>query len=98
MNQRNPLYSDYIEERGGSYYVARMCISLDSVVYSFDEGLPPEAIQDFPSLKLSQVYGAMAFSLDLRSEVDKDLEETEREFESNAILLEQRDPSRRGSR
>ena len=46
------MHSEYIEERNGGYYVAGTRISLDSVVYSFNEGQSPEAIQeDFPLLK-----------------------------------------------
>ena len=46
------MHSEYIEERHGGYYLAGTRISLDSVVYSFNEGQSPEAIQeDFPSLK-----------------------------------------------
>jgi len=88
------MHREYIEERNGGYYVAGTRISLDSVVYSFNEGRSPEAIQeDFPSLKRSQIYGAIAFYLDHQSEIDKHLEETEREFEGNATPLEQANPS-----
>src|SRR5207237_10673226 len=84
------MHSEYIEERNGGYYVAGTRISLDSVVYSFKGGQSPEAIQeDFPSLKRSQIYGAIAFYLDHQAEIDEYLEETEREFEGSAIPLEQ---------
>ena len=88
------MHSEYIEQRNGGYYVAGTRISLDSVVYSFNEGQSPEAIQeDFPSLKRSQIYGAIAFYLDHQPEIDKYLEETEHEFEGNAIPLEQANPT-----
>ena len=88
------MHSEYIEQRRGGYYVAGTRISLDSVVCSFNEGQSPEAIQeDFPSLKRAQIYGAIAFYLDHHAEIDKHLEETEREFEGNAIPLEQADPT-----
>ena len=80
------MHSEYIEQRHGGYYVAGTRISLDSVVYSFNEGQSPEAIQeDFPSLKRAQIYGAIAFYLDHQAEIDKYLVDTEREFEGNAI-------------
>jgi uncharacterized protein (DUF433 family) len=86
--------SEYIEQRNGGYYVAGTRISLDSVVYSFNEGQSPEAIQeDFPLLRRSQIYGAIAFYLDHQAEIDRYLEETEREFEGNAIALEQVNPA-----
>jgi Protein of unknown function (DUF433) len=63
---------------------------LDLVVYSFNEGQSPEAIQeDFPSLKRPHIYRAIAFYLDHQSEIDKYLEEPESEFEGSAIPLEQ---------
>jgi uncharacterized protein (DUF433 family) len=87
------MHSEYIEQRNGGYYVAGTRISLDSVVYAFHEGLSPEAIQaDFPLLRRSQVYGAIAFYLDHQAEIDKYLEETKREFEGQAIPLEQANP------
>ena len=35
------MHSEYIEQRYGGYYVAGTRISLDSVVYSFNEGQSP---------------------------------------------------------
>ena len=87
------MNSEYIEERNGGFYVAGMRISLDSIVCCFNEGLSPEAIQeDFPALKLSQIYGAIAFYLDHQAEIDKYLEDTEREFEGNSIPLAEENP------
>ncbi len=88
------MHSEYIEQRHGGYYIAGTRISLDSVVYSFNEGQSPEAIQeDFPSLKRSQIYGAIAFYLDHQAAIDQHLEETEREFEGKAIPLAQENPA-----
>jgi hypothetical protein len=62
--------------------VAATRISLDSVVYSFNEGNLPEAInEDFPSRTRAQIYGAIAFYLDRQAEVDEYMVRTEREFE-----------------
>ena len=88
------MHTEYVDERNGGYYLSGTRISLDSVVYSFNEGQSPEAIQEnFPSLKISQVYGAIAFYLDHRLEIDQYLVETDREFEGQAIPLEQANPS-----
>jgi uncharacterized protein (DUF433 family) len=87
------MHGEYIEQRDGGYYLAGTRISLDSVVYSFNEGNSPEAIQeDFPLLKRAQIYGAIAFYLDHQAEVDKYLEETEREFEASGIPMAQANP------
>ncbi len=88
------MNSDYVEQRNGGYYIAGTRISLDSVVCSFNEGHSPEAIQEnFPLLKRSQIYGAIAFYLDHQNEIDKYLEDTQREFEGQAIPLERANPS-----
>ena len=88
------MSSEYIEQRHGGYYVAGTRISLDSIVYSFNEGQSPEAIQeDFPKLKRAQIYGAIAFYLDHQAEIDKYLAATHREFEGNAVPLEQANPT-----
>ena len=87
------MISDYVEQRDGGYYVAGARVSLDSIVYAFRGGESAETIQqNFPSLTLEQVYGAIAFYLDHQAEIDKYLEETKREFEGQAIPLEQANP------
>jgi uncharacterized protein (DUF433 family) len=88
------MHAEYIEQRNGGYYVVGTRISLDSIVYSFNAGNSPEAIQgDFPLLKRAQIYGAIAFYLDHRAEIDEYLARTDREFEENAMPLEQADPA-----
>lgn len=87
------MNNENVEQRDGGYYLAAIRISLDSVVYAFNEGKSPEAIlEDFPSLRLSQIYGAIAFYLDHKDEIDRYLADTEREFESKGIPLAQADP------
>lgn len=88
------MHNEYVEQRDGGYYLVGVRISLDSVVCAFNEGQSPETIQeDFPLLKLSQINGAIAFYLDHKSEIDRHLKETEREFESNGIPLAQANPA-----
>lgn len=83
----------YIEQRNGGYYVAGSRISLDSVVYSFNEGNSPEAIQeDFPLLNRTQIDGAIAFYLDYKFAIDQYLIATERDFESSGIPMAQANP------
>ena len=89
------MQSEYIEQRDGGYYVAGARISLDSIVYAFNRGDSPERIlEEFPLLdRVSRIYGAIAFYLDHQAEIDKYLEDTEREFEGRAIPLEQANPA-----
>ena len=70
--------SEYIEQRNGGFYVAGTRVSLDSIVYSFKAGDSPETIrQNFSSLSLEQVHGAIAFYLAHEQEVDASIREGE---------------------
>lgn len=85
--------SEYVEMRNGGYYLSGTGISLDSIVYTFNEGHSPESIQeDFPGLKQSQIYGAIAFYLDHKAEIDHYLQAAEREFESSGSPLREVNP------
>jgi uncharacterized protein (DUF433 family) len=65
------MAKEYIEKREGVYYVVGTRISLDSIVYAFLRGESPETIcQEFELLLLEEVYGAVAFYLAKRSEID----------------------------
>jgi uncharacterized protein (DUF433 family) len=87
------MTSEYIEQRNGGYYIVATRISLDSVVYSFERGNSPEAIQQsFPVLKLAQIYGAIAFYLDHQPEVRQYLEEKERRLQQSSIPLSEANP------
>ncbi len=89
------MHNEYIEQRNGGYYVAGTRISLDSVVYAFNSGESPEQIlENYPLLgSLARVYGAIAFYLDHRADIDKLLEESAREFEANTIPLSEANPA-----
>jgi uncharacterized protein (DUF433 family) len=87
------MNSEYIEERNGDYYVAGTRISLDSVVYSFERGNSIEAIQkELPLLRLSQIYGAIAFYLDHQEAVRSYLEAKEQVIEESSIPLARANP------
>jgi uncharacterized protein (DUF433 family) len=74
---------DYIEKRNGSYYVAGTRVSLDSIVYAFLRGAAAEAIAlSYPVLSLEEVYGAIAFYLANRAEIDAMLGGIDRDFEA----------------
>jgi uncharacterized protein (DUF433 family) len=89
------MQSEYIEQRNGGYYIAGTRISLDSVVYAFNRGdSPGRILEKFPLLdRISRIYGAIAFYLDHKDDIDKYLEETEREFEAAGIPLQQANPA-----
>ena len=85
--------SEYIEQRNGGFYVASTRVSLDSIVYSFKAGDSPETIrQNFSSLTLEQVYGAIAFYLAHEQEVDANIREGEEEIQRTVPPLSESRP------
>ena len=85
--------SPYIEERDGGLYVAGTRVSLDSVVIRFQQGASPERIvQSFPTLKLSQVYGAIAYYLENETTIGEYIAEGERDLERSTVPLSQTNP------
>ena len=70
---------EYIEKRDGGYYFVGSRVSLESVIYPFLDGASPESIVDeFPTLRLEQVYGAITFYLANRAAMDAYFSETEK--------------------
>lgn len=65
------MAKEYVERRDGGCYVAGTRVSLDSIVQCFDEGLSPEAIlEEFDTLTLVQVFGAITFYLENQPAID----------------------------
>ena len=68
-------------------------MSLDSVVIRFQQDASPEKIaQSFPTLKLSQVYGAIAYYLENETAIGEYIIEGERELERSAVPLSETNP------
>ena len=83
----------YVEFRDEGYWVAGTRVSLDSIVYAFLDGQTPESIaQSFPVLTLEQVYGAVAFYLAHRSEIETYLEKAKTDFEAKRKASRESDP------
>ncbi len=75
------MAKDYVEERNGGLYVAGTRVSLDSIVQSFQDGPSAESIlEEFESLNLMQVYGAITYYLENQGAVDQYRERQERRF------------------
>lgn len=69
----------FVERREDGFYVVGSRVPLACVVREFQEGQSPEAIRSgFPTLSLEQVYGAIAFYLGHKEEVDHDMAARER--------------------
>lgn len=84
----------YIDRHHETYWVVGTRISLDSIVYAFRGGTSPESImQSFPLLTLEQVYGAIAFYLANRTEIDAYLTVEEAAFDAMPQPLQTADPA-----
>jgi uncharacterized protein (DUF433 family) len=78
-----PVANGYVEVVDGVYRVAGSRVSLDSVVCAFLRGESPEGIAEgFPALVPAQVFGALAYYLDRREEVDAYLAAAAEEFDA----------------
>lgn len=56
--------------------IAGTRVSLDSVIYAFDEGATPEEIvQQYPTLNLADIYSVLSYYLQNRADVEKYLEQ-----------------------
>jgi uncharacterized protein (DUF433 family) len=74
--------ADYIEEREANFFIRGSRVSLDSVVYGFLNGESAETIRDnYPTLSLEQVYGAIAYYLAHQVVIDPYLETKHVDFE-----------------
>ena len=78
------MEKSYVERQDEGYWISGTRVSLDSVVLAFLEGLSPETIaaECFWTLTLEQVYGAIAYYLAHRPQLDAYLKEADAEFEA----------------
>ncbi len=75
--------NNYVNVDGDSYRITGTRVSLDSVVYDYLSGLSPESIADnFDTLSLEQVYGAITFYLSHRNEVERHLMQNRAKFDA----------------
>ena len=70
-----PVTHDYVEQRAGDYWITGTQVSLNPLVQVFRHGAAPMTIARFyPALSIEQVYGAIAFYLTHRAEIDSSLQ------------------------
>lgn len=87
------MNESYIEMRNGGYYVRGKRVSLDSIVYDWHNGRKPAEIrEDFPTLRLAEVYGAIAYYLDHEAEIDQYLKEQKARYEALRAAAQAADP------
>jgi uncharacterized protein (DUF433 family) len=77
------MQKEYVRMIEGVYRVGDTRVSLDSLIYLFQEGMSAEGIvESYPVLTLEQVHGALAFYLGNQKEIDSYLMEGQRAAES----------------
>ena len=83
----------YVEWRYNGYWIANSRVSLDTIVYAFLDAQSPESIaQSLPVLTLEQVYGAIAFFLAHRAEIETYLERAKTDFDTKREASRKADP------
>lgn len=87
------MATEYVEQRQDGYWITGTRVSLDSIVYAFLSGQTAESIaQSFPLLRLEQVYGAIAYYLAHREEIDTYLQRVRADYEAFRQGAREADP------
>jgi uncharacterized protein (DUF433 family) len=87
------MSKEYVEKRNGGYYITGSRVSLDSIVYEFLSGSSAEAIQQaYSTVSLEEVYGAIAFYLANRQNVDEYLALADQEYEKMRLEAREKNP------
>lgn len=72
----------YVQKQHDTYRITSTRVSLDSIVYAWQAGQSAETIaQSFQTLTLEQVYGAIAFYLAHREEIDRYLKQQHDDYQ-----------------
>lgn len=81
------MEKSYVTKTETGYRITDSRVSLDSIVYDWLNGLSPESIvENFETLSLEQVYGAVTYYLSHRHDIDAHLRRSREKFDT---LLEQ---------
>ena len=85
--------SPYIDLRDGACRIAGTRVGLASIIAGFQEGESPEKLaEEFPTVTLAQVYGAIAYYLENQKLIDDFFAAVDREFFSRVRPLSETDP------
>jgi uncharacterized protein (DUF433 family) len=92
-NGEKIMTKQYVEQRDEGYWIVGRRVSLDSVIYAYLGGQTAEGIaQSFPVLTMEQVYGAIAFYLANRADIDAYLARAKADFDSKRRAARESDP------
>lgn len=85
----------YVELRQGVRYVRGSRVPVESLVWLWHDGQSAEAIHEaYPTLRLADVYGVLAYYLDHQVEVDQEMAEAHAQFDAQRAAARAADPER----
>jgi uncharacterized protein (DUF433 family) len=85
--------SPYISQEDGALRIAGTRVGLATVVACYQGGESPEKIaEEFPTVSLAQVYGAIAYYLENKKLIEDFIAEVDREFFSKVRPLSETNP------
>lgn len=87
--------SPRIHDRGGALRIGGTNVTLETVLWAFQQGSTPEDIVDqFPTLSLADVYEAIGYYLRHRDQIDRYLAAQEQRYrEAVEGLIQQAPPT-----
>ncbi len=95
MSTADEVGDVYVEDRDGVLYVRGSRVPLESLVWLWRDGQSAETMQEeYPTLSLAEVYGALAYYLRHRAEVDRQVDEGVVAFEAQRAAAQAADPAR----
>jgi len=81
--------------RDGFPYVRSSRVPLESLIWLWRDGQSAESIREaYPTLRLAEVYGALAYYLDHQTEMDQQLDTGEAQFKAQRAAAEVADATR----
>lgn len=87
------MQSKYVQARDGNVYAGKGRVTLDTIVLNWRGGSSPVVIhEDFPTVPLATVYGAIAYYLEHKEEMDQHLRDNEELWRSRRSAEEAADP------
>ena len=88
-----PAHAPPIREADGALRVGRTGVTLETVLWTFQQGAAPEDIKtQFPSLELADIYDVIAYYLRHRETVDEYLRQREQVYRETSEHLEKEFP------
>ena len=88
-----PAHAPPIREADGALRVGRTGVTLETVLWAFQQGATPEDIKSqFPSLELADIYDVIAYYLRHRETVDEYLRQREQVYRETSEQLQKEFP------